>query len=374
MVFAVLILCCAIFCRSRVVEPTGADTVVVGFFCLYALSGLISSDALSGLRFSLGCVVFIVAYLVYSRVFFLISVPRLCDLLLAPFLLFNIFSLVAYVLGLAAYNGGRMIANEISFGLMQDRGMPRMIGMTMNPDYFHLYCVLSIFYFLYGAQRAVCKVGLIISVVNITLTFSFGGYISVLGGLIVALFFGAGTNLLRLSGYLSVPASLAMFYLHEFLLEIYDARVDHASTGSGRFDLWETAILHIADDPLFGSGGFSFKEVAMAQHSIQNVHNTFLEIALDSGVVGFIFFVIANSFLLWKLSVTVSANNNARFIVPAYVSTLISMLSVSAIFYPPYILLLALSARIAYPARGGASFQDELNSRSSAIASDERAA
>lgn len=90
-----------------------------------------------------------------------------------------------------------------------------------------------------------------------------------------------------------------------FVAEAIAAAFDKDLTLSGRSGIWEQLIPLIAEKPLLGHGFAMFRDPAIiasyvnATFTVRSVHNSYLELALNIGLVGALCFV---SFLLLRLT------------------------------------------------------------------------
>lgn len=77
------------------------------------------------------------------------------------------------------------------------------------------------------------------------------------------------------------------------LNQIISSRINDFSSdkGSGRFELWKQAITYFMSHPLLGIGAFNFSDYYAFEHNEKlYVHNTYLEILVEAGIIGFLFY------------------------------------------------------------------------------------
>lgn len=84
-------------------------------------------------------------------------------------------------------------------------------------------------------------------------------------------------------------------------------RDDNSDVSSGRILLWLKAVSLFLEKPLLGWGFGYFSHLVILRNTAMNVHNTYLQILCETGIVGFILFIgmlfvnIANSNKLLKI-------------------------------------------------------------------------
>ncbi len=80
---------------------------------------------------------------------------------------------------------------------------------------------------------------------------------------------------------------------------------DDGDISSGRFELWAIAIKAFKTSPIFGIGWCGFRSQYSSQFSSErsfHVHNTYIQILCEVGIIGFIIFMI---WFLWLLFITI---------------------------------------------------------------------
>jgi O-antigen ligase len=153
------------------------------------------------------------------------------------------------------------------------------------------------------------------------------------------------------------------------------ARVTHAGGGSGRTDIWSVASRVAAGHPLIGVGVGNFPSVEATYaagrvnlpqvHEIVDqrppVHNTYLELVAELGVVGLLAFgaVVVGSLTLGARALRTFVRYGerelemlARGVIVAIVSLLTAFVFLSGEYEKSLWLLLGLSAALSTVARG----------------------
>ena len=72
-------------------------------------------------------------------------------------------------------------------------------------------------------------------------------------------------------------------------------------TWGGRIIIWKIGIKQWFDNPILGIGIGCFKQTVKWQGHVASSHNTFLQILVETGIVGFILFMAINSLLFKKI-------------------------------------------------------------------------
>ncbi len=215
---------------------------------------------------------------------------------------FNITSLILYFLGLKSlgfiFEGDRVY----KFGVMLDRDYPRLIGLLQDPNFFVFYNTLFFSFYLCNAKSLKNKLGLVLCILANILTFSRGGLLVM--ALILLIYILITNPIKQLKLLFGMIASLfvsmyvAIVYMKFDILGILQSRVGDLSNdgGSGRIELWGRAWDYFTSHMVIGIGAFNFTDYNFFQYGDDlEVHNTFLEILSESGLLGitcFFLFII----------------------------------------------------------------------------------
>ena len=308
-----------------------------GFYLLFILYNVInlvfSEHVVLGLRGVIGLLFSLVTLLVLKSLC-LRSPERMSlffDSLIKASFSFVILSLISYFIGFFLID---LNSNEkvVFFGLMLERGMPRLIGLAADPNFFVLHCSFIFFYLFYKERSRYENLMFSLVVLSLILTFSLGGAT----GIAIGILFGAVLRLQRVEKSLkSVGVLLLIFVsfllaiiltgLSDTLLRVLYARLESLSDGSGRFILWQSAFSFLANDLVFGVGIFGYRG-----ETGSFAHNTFIEVITESGLLGF------TLYLGWILLIAAQAFPVLRrtprmvFFIPLFASIFIQMNGISA--------------------------------------------
>ena len=127
--------------------------------------------------------------------------------------------------------------------------------------------------------------------------------------------------------------------------QIFTSRITDFSTdgGSGRFELWGQALNYFMAHPLFGIGAFNFSDYYAFDHNVKlYVHNTYLEVLVESGIIGFLFYcsflvMLVIAFFRTKL------HKQSTYIVLTLFAFLLQMVSLSLMINEAFFIFLALA-------------------------------
>ena len=208
-----------------------------------------------------------------------------------------LFSIIVSCIAIAGYQQGNLVEGYRMLGGMG--------GLTSNPNDFSLTMNLFLpfglaLYVLTQSpfRKALCVVFVVVSVTAITFTYSRGGFITLAVVLILCFLKMGGRG--RRSQYL-LPFSLVVvaFILMapqdygDRLQAITDFSKDRAGSGTARQEATEKAVELITEHPALGVG-MGMNVLALNEKGLYwaHVHNVYLQIAAEIGVLGAIVFVL----------------------------------------------------------------------------------
>lgn len=319
------------------------------FFFFYCATGTFSRYPQDSLRLIVAIILVITVYFIMRYVFSSLSIIRLEKAISVSGIWFNIISLVLYAFG-AFSLGFNFVGNGVrAYGIVLDRGVPRLIGTFSDPNIFAFGNLLFFYYYLTHLKSTSSKIGLLLSATALLLTFSRGAYIAVLiGGLLLFITSKAKTKLkMLLFGppilYLLIIGVSKLFNMNiaEIVGDRFSGSVD--DNGSGRLEIWENGMQLFADNQYFGIGIYNYRAYSNAIFNNDHyMHNTFLEVLTESGIIGFslyitIFFWIFYDFYLHRSKVI-----DTRYLVATLISMLIFMSSLSLVASEVFFLILAV--------------------------------
>ena len=117
--------------------------------------------------------------------------------------------------------------------------------------------------------------------------------------------------------------------------------------GSGRFQIWKNAIDTFVENPIFGIGINATRNYNMEVYSRGvYVHNTLLEVLVESGIVGLIIYLLfwisllENSYKIYKF------DNKTSYVFTTLISMFLQMFSLSILYNEAFYLVLLILYKI----------------------------
>jgi len=326
------------------------EILLLLFYITYCLSGAFSQYPEASIRVIFGVILVVGFYFIMRFLLEITTIQAIENSITSVGIIFNGISLLLYLIGLVMSSGLTPGVRLTSHGLLLDRDYPRLIGLLDDPNIFIFYNTLFFFWYLTNLKGYKNSIGLVLCIITNLLTFSRGGLVSLL--LIVILYmlfinFAKKIPILIVSGLsLTLISFVISFTKFDFNKVIY-SRIEDISTdgGSGRFDLWEQAINYFMSNPLFGIGAFTFSEhYAFDNDKKIYVHNTYLEILVESGIIGFLLystFLLLLVIILFKTKI----HKEKPFIVLTLFAFLLQIFSLSLIINEAFFCFLAIALK-----------------------------
>jgi O-antigen ligase len=323
------------------------EVMLLFFYLVYVFSGAFSLYASSSLRAMLGIILYVLFYILMKGILGMFQKRELENGIANAGLLFNGGSLLLYVWGLKS-NGFSLLGDGvIRYGAWFDRDYPRLIGMIEDPNYFVFYNTLFFTFYLCNRDSRKNNIGLFLCLITSILTFSRGGLLILLVIFMVYFFLNKPANQWRLflstCFFLSI-AGVVSYILGFRVLDILQNRFQDFSNdgGSGRIELWGRAWDFFTSNPLFGIGASNFADYNAFEYGDELVvHNTFLEILTESGLIGLLIYVL---FVFTVLFQIFKANFHMRhpFLFLTFLGFIFQMMFLSLIFNDMFLLFLAI--------------------------------
>ena len=126
-----------------------------------------------------------------------------------------------------------------------------------------------------------------------------------------------------------------------FILNFYNKyaleRMFHDDDGSGRLEIWKSALSVFKNNPLFGGGFNSGSSVSLITNSF-STHSIFVDILCDSGVLGLLFFImyfITNCLKCRKDNIEFQLVLGCAFLIPMF---FINGFNTTTLYFPLIIL------------------------------------
>ncbi len=357
-----------IFFRINVI-----DSSLIIFVTFYLFTVIYSIFDVNTFRFFFGFLLYLFfyflirSYLIYTKI-------NLEAILGVSGIIFSFASLLLYLFGVLITDY-TPVDNFTSYGLVYDRGMPRLRGLTNNPDF---YCFFNLpFLALLGINafkesfslhflRAVLLLGCS------ALTFS-------IPGIAISLFIyflsthmkvGRGRSGAR-NFWLTVSCLIGLvsitvigFASEEFIAAMYailEGRVRVVEHGSGRYAAWAYLLDQLDGVRLiFGYGIGASVTAIRAYMDIYNSHSTYVDIVYEGGVL-LLFALFGLQLMLLRCTWQLYKSNQALgYLFTSLLGIYLLMFSVSAILHEIFwFFLAALSAKLAIATQSRNNHTDE---------------
>ena len=324
------------------------EVAMLLFYLVYSFSGAFALYPSSSLRIFCGIILYIFCFFIIRFMIQDVGHPKIERGVSDAGIVFNLASLILYFAGLKSF--GFVFAGDrvFQYGVMLDRDYPRLIGLTQDPNFFVFYNTLFFVYFLCHAKSLKNKLGLILCILTNLLTFSRGGIFVM--GLLLLLFIMIKNPIKQFKLVLGIAIPLlvmlytAIAYFNLDIVKILQSRMGDLSQdgGSGRLELWGRAWDYFISHMVLGIGAFNFMDYNQFQYGDNmEVHNTFLEILADSGLLGI------TSFCLFLLIVFIqifrsNIPKNNPYLLLAFLGMILQMAFLSIIINDMFFMFMAI--------------------------------
>lgn len=324
------------------------EVVFLLFYFIYCLSGILSMYLNASIRMIFGVLLVLGCYFIMRNLLGNTEIVVLESSIAYVGVVFNVVSLILYIIGLQYFSlyGGE--EREIFVGLLVDRGYPRLIGLLDDPNIFIFYNTIFFMYYMTNLQNITNILGLILCVTTSLLTFSRGGILALVLVIFVYICMSSFAKKIKIIMSL-VLFSVVIFSLSNSVMggqldDILNKRISDFShdNGSGRFTLWEAAFKYYLSNPYIGIGAFNFSNYYEYQFNEKlYVHNTFLEILSESGTIGFLLYSAFLFILMFKLAQH-TLFREKPYLLLTMIAFLFQMMSLSLIINEAFFLFLAV--------------------------------
>ncbi|WP_153017416.1 O-antigen ligase [Halobacillus sp. KGW1] len=338
------------FQSIRLVQLQLFEVAMLVFYSVYALSGAFALYSISSLRIVIGIMLYLFCYFIIKSLLEGVHTSLIGMAIGYAGVLFNSISLVLYVVGLKRVGfyfdtGGERV---IELGLMIDRNYPRLIGVLQDPNFFVFYNTMFFAYYLCNTKGFWNKLGLMLCLTTNVLTFSRGGIvIMVVLTLFYILFQDPMKQWKKILGLVisfTLASFVAIYFLHFDLLSILDSRMKDFSAdgGSGRLELWGRAWGYFQENPWTGIGAFNFADYNWFEYGTDlSVHNTFLDVLSDAGLIGILFYFLFLSLCLFQMVLN-RVYKKQPYLFLTFVGMVLQMAFLSVIINDIFFLFLAI--------------------------------
>jgi exopolysaccharide production protein ExoQ len=198
----------------------------------------------------------------------------------------------AVFLILSVFLVGLLVAPEVFFRLTHDGDEARLGGFIMNPNELGMLCAVGIACLMFNFYRRHRLAWTVVKIALLLLALILTGSRSSLVGFLLIVFFHiqqAGNKRLKitanLAALLALPALVPLVFIKQGGLE-------EVLSMTGRLPFWHALLTEgLPREPLLGYGfmRISYGEYFQSVHTYaaQMAHNTFIQVLMNLGLVGF---------------------------------------------------------------------------------------
>lgn len=330
------------------------ETLMIAFFMISIFSALQFRYPAEQLRFIVVVLILLSYYFIMRGTLVRLSIKKIETMIEISGLIGISISLVYYVLGIMQVN---MVfkGNGIQvLGALIDRQAPRLTGVaSTDPNIFVLFVTLYFFYTFTHLNKFRNILGFILTLSAIVLTFSRGGYVGIVLGAVLLLFIGKnyGKKIKIVMG-VCIIVIIAYYFQNQLPINPFEQLENRFSSigsdgGSGRNVLWANAWHTFTQHPLLGIGINSTLSYSLDQGELlaRYIHNTYLEILSELGIVGFITYF---SFCIMLLYTSLKLiKHKVYFFLPVFVALFVQMFFLSVEYNEMFYLCVVLLYRYA---------------------------
>ncbi|WP_187442116.1 O-antigen ligase family protein [Sutcliffiella horikoshii] len=324
------------------------EVAMLLFYFTYCYSGVFALHPDSSLRILLGITLYLTCYFIMKSILSYSNISVVEKGIANTGIFFNTASLILYVLGIRStdfqFEGERVTV----FGVLLDRSYPRLIGLLEDPNFFVFYNTLFFAYYLCHPNSWKNRVGLLLCIAANLLTFSRGGIVALVIMFFVYLLLNKPLKQIKIAVGTILSLCLLIYVvtvqLKFGLLEIINSRFEDFSNdgGSGRFELWDRAWTFFSDNMIFGIGAFNFSDYNFFYHNdTLTVHNTFLDILSESGLVGITFYLIF-IYLVFIQLCKFNVHRVRQYLFLTYIGFVLQMMFLSVIINDMFFMYIAI--------------------------------
>jgi hypothetical protein len=303
---------------------------------LFASTAIYADNIVHSIRMSAGLLLFLATYILFRDFF---KKYFKIDYLYSLGMLFSISSIAWYAFGVMDMPESMQ---RISHGVNYDRGMYRMTGYINNPDYFPIFSYIFLTYAYVNLAINRCKVLFFLTLFNIFLTFSISAYFALFVAFVVDLVLFKRRSEKVLYATVLLLIMVLVYDSGGYVASIIDSRAGALETGSGRYSMWSNALDVFLNQPLLGIGVNSTSLVTTSI-GIVNLHNTFLGILVEGGIVVFLTYTVFILTYLKSLFTLSLVNYEYRFLFLTAILIFVNMMSVDAAINEGFLFLLLVS-------------------------------
>lgn len=297
----------------EVTRPFIYEVSYILLLSVVAISYLWSLYPDQTLRFTANALLLLVFYIVL-RIFFTnhIQYHNILRAISWSGVVIAISSWIYYIAGVLSVDFVFSGNGIVEMGLMIDRSSPRFIGTaSADPNITAMFLSFPLIFYAVRKEKYITQLLLFLALI---LTFSRGAYIAILATLIAYFIFNIRPVVSKRFIARSIVLVIAMLATLNFassalnlnITSIAEERFDNVSSdgGSGRIDLWGKALNTFENNPILGIGANSSLSYNTDYgDSAHYIHNSYLEILSELGLIGALCAVALICSATWRVYV-----------------------------------------------------------------------
>lgn len=302
--FAPLLLINIIFYR-KIGIIKGYEFCYLALYVYLMVTIIYAIDMLLALRLVILEILLIITYIYLRTEFSKFTISELEKYIILIGKIYIVGSIIFYLMGILSAQFIYAEPGSTYYGVMNESAFPRLVGFTESPNTYILIGLFLLVFFIYAQE----KLFILLSIINITLTFSSTGIF--LMGLIFLVyiiyhkyylkFVKAGLFFLGLFSFIYYK----FIYENDEIMKMIEIRLERNETGSNRLLIWRDAFDLISENPFFGYGINQTRILLKDFDGINSLHNTYMEVLLTSGMIGLIIY-LATLIVLFIQTVKIS--------------------------------------------------------------------
>lgn len=333
-------------------KPMIYEKMLLFYFLYYCTTGLFAKYPAASLRLILGVCLVVFCYFVIKYIMSLASLENIEKTILVTGIIFNSLSLILYVAGILklGFIGGNQIKE---LGVMMDRGFPRLIGLTADPNIFCFYNFVFFFFYLTHLNKKWAKTGFFLSSATMLLSLSRGGLISIAFGLGLMFFTSSLSKKIKMVFVFPISCYLINLLIKTTInIDVFKMVTDRFLAndgGSGRLSIWEKGLELFQQHPIFGVGIGNYRPHVIAEYgNAIYMHNTYLETLVESGVIGITIYALIFLFVFFTYFKNRHQLNDNGYLIYTFTAVTFMMATYSFMVNEIFFLTLALIWRYLY--------------------------
>ena len=292
---------------------------------LYMMATIIYAEEIAlSIQMFFGLILLLYSYFILRFFLYSCTLDELINKIYFVAVCFFILSFLLYVIGLLVHYlfdvslvlEGEAGNRAVLLGVYFEGGViPRMRGVCESPNNFGMYAVIMLPVWL-NYSPGIKWWQVIIVAVMLILSFSVTMFISLICMFFIFIFnkffnFNGkilNQTLISTAFYavliMFIGGSTYVIYSDSLIADVIpmiENRLARASSGSGRFDLWQYSWTLISEEPFLGYGLNQARVLLLPFRAVNSTHNNFIEIMLEGGIGGVFMYL----FFLYSIFLTV---------------------------------------------------------------------